>query len=128
MRCRRRWLATRGDGRSRRDARRRVRRSARSSACCPPRLSVIPGLSTRSGGSVTWRWCEAERRPMKLKLDLHDIYDRGRDIDRALAEIIDEAVRIRAPMIAMSPCQRSGQLKTPLLAFLYPTDLKPFQH
>ena len=30
---------------------------------------------------------------MKLKLDLHDIYNRGQDIDRALRDIIDEAVR-----------------------------------
>jgi hypothetical protein len=28
---------------------------------------------------------------MKLKLDLHDIYNRGQDIDRALQAIIDEA-------------------------------------
>ena len=32
---------------------------------------------------------------MKLKLDLHDIYNRGQDIDRALREIIDEAVALR---------------------------------
>ena len=30
---------------------------------------------------------------MKLKLDLHEIYNRGSDIDQALREIIDEAVR-----------------------------------
>jgi hypothetical protein len=29
---------------------------------------------------------------MKLKLDLHDVYNRGADIDRALRSIIDEAV------------------------------------
>jgi hypothetical protein len=27
---------------------------------------------------------------MKLKLDLHDIYNRGQDIDKALRAIIDE--------------------------------------
>ena len=36
---------------------------------------------------------------MKLKLDLHDIYNRGHDIDRALRDIIDEAVAKKAPMI-----------------------------
>jgi hypothetical protein len=30
---------------------------------------------------------------MKLKLDLHDVYNRGDEIDRALRSIIDEAVR-----------------------------------
>ncbi|MGH8859780.1 MAG: Smr/MutS family protein, partial [Jatrophihabitantaceae bacterium] len=28
---------------------------------------------------------------MKLKLDLHDIYNRGGDIDRALRAVINEA-------------------------------------
>jgi len=34
---------------------------------------------------------------MKLKLDLHDIYNHGGDIDRALRAIIDEAVTKKAP-------------------------------
>ena len=34
---------------------------------------------------------------MKLKLDLHDIYNRGQDIDRALQAIIDEAVAKKGP-------------------------------
>jgi hypothetical protein len=33
---------------------------------------------------------------VKLKLDLHDIYNRGGDIDRALRAIIDEAVEKKA--------------------------------
>ena len=33
---------------------------------------------------------------MKLKLDLHDIYNRGQDIHRALRGIIDEAVAKKA--------------------------------
>ena len=65
---------------------------------------------------------------MKLKLDLHDIYDRGRDIDRALAEIIDEAVRIRAPMIEIIPGKGSGQLKKRVLRFLERKDIKPLYH
>jgi hypothetical protein len=32
----------------------------------------------------------------KLKLDLHDIYNRSSDIDAALKGIIDEAIRIKA--------------------------------
>jgi hypothetical protein len=35
---------------------------------------------------------------MKLKLDLHDIYNRGDEIERALHSIIDEAVTRRAPL------------------------------
>jgi hypothetical protein len=37
---------------------------------------------------------------MKLKLDLHDIYNnRGGDIDRALRAIINEAVTTKAPLV-----------------------------
>ena len=40
---------------------------------------------------------------MKLKLDLHDIYNRGQDIDRALRAIIDEAEAKKAPLVEIIP-------------------------
>ena len=36
---------------------------------------------------------------VKLKLDLHDVYNRGGEIDRALRAIIDEAVAKKAPLV-----------------------------
>ena len=69
-----------------------------------------------------------ERRPMKLKLDLHDIYNRGRDIDKALQDIFDEAVRIKAPMIEIIPGKGSGQLKKHVLRFLQRKDIKALYH
>ena len=61
-----------------------------------PAAGFAPGV-IRHCGSVTWDRQRPERRPMKLKLDLHDIYNRGYDIDRALRAKIDEAVaKIRA--------------------------------
>ena len=36
---------------------------------------------------------------MKLKLDLHDIFNRGQEIDRALRGIIDEAIEKKAAMV-----------------------------
>lgn len=65
---------------------------------------------------------------MKLKLDLHDIYNRGRDIDKALADIINEAVRIRAPMVEIIPGKGSGQLKKHVLRFLERKDIKALYH
>ena len=47
----------------------------------------------------------------KLKLDLHDIYNRGDQIDRALREVIDEAVRIKASEVEIIPGKGSGQLE-----------------
>ena len=45
---------------------------------------------------------------MKLKLDLHDIYNRGQDIDRALQAIIDEAEAKKAPLVEIIPGKGSG--------------------
>jgi dsDNA-specific endonuclease/ATPase MutS2 len=65
---------------------------------------------------------------MKLKLDLHEIYNQGRDIDKALKQIIDEAVRIKAPMVEIIPGKGSGQLKKHVLRFLERKDIKPLYH
>jgi len=65
---------------------------------------------------------------MKLKLDLHDIYNRGGDIERALRGIVDEAVRTRAPMIEIIPGKGSGQLKKRVLRFLEQKEIKALYH
>jgi dsDNA-specific endonuclease/ATPase MutS2 len=65
---------------------------------------------------------------MKLKLDLHDIYNRGQDIDRALQGIIDEAVRTKAPLVEIIPGKGSGQLKKHVLRFLQRKDIKVLYH
>jgi len=65
---------------------------------------------------------------VKLKLDLHDIYNRGGDIDRALQAAIDEAVRIRAPLVEIIPGKGSGALKKHVLRFLDQKDIKAQYH
>jgi hypothetical protein len=49
---------------------------------------------------------------MRFKLDLHDIYNRGGDIDRALRAIINEAVATKAPLVEIIPGKGSGALKS----------------
>jgi DNA-nicking Smr family endonuclease len=49
---------------------------------------------------------------MKLKLDLHDIYNRGGDIDRALRAIINEAVARKAVLVEIIPGKGSGAVKS----------------
>ncbi len=61
---------------------------------------------------------------MKLKLDLHDVYNRGDQIDRALREAIDEAVRTRARSVEIIPGKGSGQLKKRVLRFLDQKEIK----
>lgn len=65
---------------------------------------------------------------MKLKLDLHDIYNRGVDIDRALHDIIDEAVAKRAPLVEIIPGKGSGALKKRVLRFLDQPEIKAQYH
>jgi len=61
---------------------------------------------------------------MKLKLDLHDVYNRGQDIDRALQAIIDEAVAKRATLVEIVSGKGSGQLKKRVLRFLDQKEIK----
>jgi DNA-nicking Smr family endonuclease len=65
---------------------------------------------------------------MKLTLDLHDIYNRGGDIDRALRAIIEEAVAKKAPLVEIIPGKGSGALKKRVLRFLDQKDIKAQYH
>ncbi len=65
---------------------------------------------------------------MKLKLDLHDIFNRGHDIDRALRGIIDEAVAKKATLVEIIPGKGSGQLKKKVLRFLDQKEIKQLYH
>jgi dsDNA-specific endonuclease/ATPase MutS2 len=61
---------------------------------------------------------------VKLKLDLHDLYNRGDEIDRALRAAIDEAVSKKATLLEIIPGKGSGQLKKRVLRFLDQKDVK----
>jgi dsDNA-specific endonuclease/ATPase MutS2 len=65
---------------------------------------------------------------VKLTLDLHEVYNRGRDIDRALQEIMDEAVRTKARVVEIIPGKGSGQLKKRVLRFLDQKHVKALYH
>jgi DNA-nicking Smr family endonuclease len=65
---------------------------------------------------------------VKLKLDLHDIYNKGQDIDRALVSIINEAVRTKAALVEIIPGKGSGQLKKRVLRFLDQKEIKALYH
>ena len=65
---------------------------------------------------------------MKLKLDLHDIYNRGDDIERALRAVIDEAVAKRAALVEIIPGKGSGQLKKRVLRFLEQKEIRALYH
>jgi DNA-nicking Smr family endonuclease len=65
---------------------------------------------------------------VKLKLDLHDIFNRGNEIDRALRGIIDEAIEKKATLVEIIPGKGSGALKKKVLRFLDQKEIKQLYH
>jgi DNA-nicking Smr family endonuclease len=64
----------------------------------------------------------------KLKLDLHEIYNKGWKIDQALNDIIDEAIERRVTIVEIIPGKGSGQLKKKVLRFLQQKHIKSKYH
>ncbi len=64
----------------------------------------------------------------KLKLDLHDIFNRGERIDTELERVIREAVDKRIPMVEIIPGKGSGQLKKRVIRFLQQKRIKALYH
>ena len=65
---------------------------------------------------------------MRLKLDLHEIYNKSRDLDRALLETINEAEATKAKKVEIIPGKGSGALKKRVLRFLDRKDIKARYH
>lgn len=61
---------------------------------------------------------------MKIKLDLHDVYNRGDEIDRRLREVINEAIAKKVKTVEIIPGKGSGQLKKRVLRFLDQKEIK----
>lgn len=64
----------------------------------------------------------------KLKLDLHDIYNRGDQIDSALHRIVEEAIDRKIELVEIIPGKGSGQLKKKVLRFLNQGHIKKLYH
>ena len=64
----------------------------------------------------------------KLKLDLHDIYNKGYKIDSELNNIIEEAVEKKIKLVEIIPGKGSGQLKKKVLRFLNQSHIKKLYH
>lgn len=64
----------------------------------------------------------------KLKLDLHDIYNKGHKIDEALNDIIDQAVKKKIKTVEIIPGKGSGQLKKKVIRFLEQKHIKQKYH
>ena len=54
----------------------------------------------------------------KLTLDLHEIFNKGRNIDQSLSEVIHRAVEKKIALVEIIPGKGNGQLKKHVLRFL----------
>jgi DNA-nicking Smr family endonuclease len=64
----------------------------------------------------------------KLKLDLHDIHNRGGKIEAELNRVMQEAVDKRITLLEIIPGKGSGQLKKRVLRFLNQPDIRVLYH
>jgi len=64
----------------------------------------------------------------KLVLDLHEIYNKGWKIDKALNDLIEEAIDKRIPIVEIIPGKGSGQLKKKVIRFLEQRHIKAKYH
>ena len=64
----------------------------------------------------------------KHKLDLHDIFNKGAEIDRALDEAMEFCVDRRIPILEIIPGKGSGQLRKKVERFLQMPHMKPLYH
>jgi DNA-nicking Smr family endonuclease len=64
----------------------------------------------------------------KLKLDLHNIYNKSNLIDKALNEIINDAIDKKIKLVEIIPGKGSGQLKKKVIRFLQQPHIKNKYH
>lgn len=64
----------------------------------------------------------------KIKLDLHDIYNRGEKIEAELNRVILEAVDKGIKLVEIIPGKGSGQLKKRVLRFLNQPQIRALYH
>jgi DNA-nicking Smr family endonuclease len=64
----------------------------------------------------------------RLKLDLHEIYNDSRAIDKALNNIFEEAIEKRIREVEIIPGKGSGQLRKKVERFLQQPHIKPLYH
>jgi len=64
----------------------------------------------------------------KLKIDLHDIFNKGDLIEKELTRIVYEAVEKKISLVEIIPGKGSGQLKKRVLRFLEQKNIKALYH
>ncbi len=64
----------------------------------------------------------------KIKLDLHDIFNKTSEIEAELNRVIRQAVEEKITLVEIIPGKGSGQLKKTVLRFLERKEIKSLYH
>ncbi len=64
----------------------------------------------------------------RIKLDLHDIYNDSKEIDKALLNAFEEAIEKKIREVEIIPGKGSGQLRKKVNRFLQLPHIKPLYH
>lgn len=64
----------------------------------------------------------------KIKIDLHDIFNKGYAIESELNRVVREAIEKRIALVEIISGKGSGQLKKSVLRFLDRPDIKKLYH
>jgi dsDNA-specific endonuclease/ATPase MutS2 len=64
----------------------------------------------------------------KIKLDLHDIFNKGYQIEAELRRAVEDAMDKKISLIEIISGKGSGQLKKHVLRFLQQPDIKRLYH
>ena len=64
----------------------------------------------------------------RIKVDLHDVYNDSRSVDKTLQDAFNEAIEKRIREVEIIPGKGSGQLKKKVLRFLEQPHIKPLYH
>ena len=64
----------------------------------------------------------------KIKLDLHDIYNKGELIEKSLQRVLNNAIENRITEIEIIPGKGSGQLKKSVIRFFLRPEIKTLYH
>jgi DNA-nicking Smr family endonuclease len=64
----------------------------------------------------------------RIKVDLHDIYNNSKAIDKALLQAFEEAIDKKIKEVEIIPGKGSGQLRKKVERFLQLPHIKPLYH
>jgi len=64
----------------------------------------------------------------RIKVDLHDIYNNSKEIDKALQNAFEEAIDKKIHEVEIIPGKGSGQLRKKVERFLQQPHIKPLYH